>query len=374
MKPLLVSVFLILSLWLATADAYVVMEAPAPRLALCMWDNRSPSEGTLHADNPMAQPCFNAKGTRMYVIEYGQVPHVASFAVTQSGGLTDCRHHYFGEHSALGVRPSPDGSQLLLMARAKDGGGELRLVDAKEKVGEPLVTGLDPERSQFAWSSDAKFVYYSAPAGQDKGLALKRVAADGSSSETIIEDGVIEFDVAREADRAVALASGTLFLIEGGEVANTVDPGGPVEGLRVSPDGSKAAWGGERLVVLSLEAGQVEATVPAPAKGVATDRLPAWSPDGKKVVFERDYRLGDTLGPSGAVISTGVRRTRSLRATSWRSARGGRQPLRASCPPSLRRRPAHGTRSTGRAAARYACLPWRPATAASSTRTRTAGT
>ena len=297
MKPLLVFVFLLSSLWFASADAMVVMERPEPRLGSYVWDSAGPAEGGMHADYALYRPCFNAKGTRMYCIVYGRIPHIALFDVSEAGYVINYRHRYFGEYPTLGVWPSPDGRFLLLLASGKDQQGELRLVDTKGKAGVPIVTGLDPQRSQVAWSPDGRTVYYTTPAGEGKGLALKRVAVDGSSSETIMEASVVEFSVARDVDRAVAFGSGTLFLIEGNEVSSTVDPGGPVEDLRVSPDGSKAAWGGERLVVMSLETGQAETTVPAPADGVATDHLPSWSPDGKQLAFERAYRLGDALGP-----------------------------------------------------------------------------
>ncbi len=267
---------------------------PAPELGY--WSRESNRE--TGGMTQKVRPCFNADGTRLYCIStwnaedrHGQV----AVREVKKGRLYRTHYQWKGD-THLAVAPSPDNKRLLLLS-TYGRGARIAVADMSGKILRPLARRLDRERSQMAWSSDGNFIYYSLPAEDGDGMALKRVTPNGETHETLIETGVAEFDVARKADRVVALAGGKLLVLHDGEVASTFEPQGVIERLRVSPDGTKVAWGGRRIVVFDLKEGKVVASTREPEGEAATDHRPAWSPDGDELVFERAVHLGGMVGP-----------------------------------------------------------------------------
>ena len=286
----------------ACAVALTVFSKPAPKLGYYA-EGRDWSGKHGFSHETIARPCFNAKGTRLYYVASHEIrqPHWRASArkVSQGkfegwGGVADLP--YSERRQDLAVVPSPDESRLALLLKLGDR-ARLAVASRSSRRLKRLEKGLDQQRSQLAWSSDGTFIYYSLPVETGEDMALRRVTPDGETLETLIGEGLTEFDVARKADRVVALAGGKLLVLEAGKVTETFEPEGLIEGVRISPDGTKVAWGGRRIVVFDLTAGKVVASTKEPEGEAATDRKPAWRPDGGELVFERAFHLGDAEGP-----------------------------------------------------------------------------
>ncbi len=287
----------------ATAFGLTLLPRPKPQLGFYVEQKGWSGESRV-SHQTISRPYCNANGTRLYCVTEREMRpgrwDAAIFGLAPGGYLKGHAVLNYGSGKTLAVVPAPDESRLLLLL--EDGETtRLAVAEPSGKVLQQLAEGLDPERSQFVWSHEGKFIYCTVPAGPDKKMSLKRVTPDGKTHKTLMKEDVVEFDAARKADRVVALAFGSLYLIESGEVTQTFESESPIEGLRVSPDGTKVAWGGRRLVVFGLESGTVVARTKAPEGEPATDHRPAWSGDSKRVVFERVFRLGGSEGP---ILST----------------------------------------------------------------------
>ncbi|MBN1917923.1 MAG: hypothetical protein JW889_08455 [Verrucomicrobia bacterium] len=287
------------------AQAMVVLDRPRPQLGYCTERDGERYESHL-ALQTVTRPVFDRTGKRLYgVIREDSPPDrwkAAMFDVKDDSYLTNWIVLDYGRRRELGVLPSPDGQRLLLLLEAGET-ARLAVSDTSASKLDRFERGLDPQRSQYAWSSDSEFVYYSRPVESGDGMALKRGTRDGKTVETLIERGVVEFDAARAADRVVALVDGTLHVLAGGKAVQTFEPEGPIAGVCISPDGTRVAWGGRRIVVFDLEQGKVVAASSPPADAAATDRKPSWSGDGSQIVFERAFHLG---GLDGIVVGTSL--------------------------------------------------------------------
>jgi photosystem II stability/assembly factor-like uncharacterized protein len=301
------SVFLAALAVLASGWADGLSVLPKPEPALRYWQETKDWRGESGISGKViARPCFNAKGTRLYCVADRELQpgqwKAARFDVGRDQELDDFTLLDYGRRHELAVVPSPDESRLLLLLKLGDA-ARLAVADRSATITKRFEGGLDPQRSQFAWSADGAFIYYSIPVEGGEGMALRRATPDGETLETLIESGVVEFDAARQAERVVALVGGKLLVLEGGKVVKTLEPEGPIEAVRLSPDGSRAAWGGRRLVVYDLDGEQVVAATSPPAEPPSTDHRPAWSPAGDALAFERAFHVG---GADGPIISAGL--------------------------------------------------------------------
>ncbi|MFL5382059.1 MAG: hypothetical protein ACJ8GN_06055 [Longimicrobiaceae bacterium] len=212
-------------------------------------------------------------------------------------GLTEPEVLTRAGHRAEFPRWSPDGRSIAYAAQTGREESQQRLVDAE---GNERVIASRTTLAPASWTADGRSLVTSMIDYRDPFRAysdLYRISADGGRERMTEDARLLQPDVARDG-RIVALRAGG-----GTTVPVVIDAaGGPPRDLaapaldvqwaypRWSPDGTRIAisrWrqGGYYDVVILDAAGRVVAEATSDR---AVDTAPAWSPDGRWVLFSSD--------------------------------------------------------------------------------------
>jgi len=195
-------------------------------------------------------------------------------------------------------RVSADGKRLLYEARLADRRVELRVTELDTKR-TAVVFRTEPDYSELfslspAWSPDNSLIAFSARANGNSEIFT--VAPDGSGLRNLSRNPLLDSSPVFSADgRELVFARDTygraqLYRMDtnGERQRRVTDAPGYEMSPAVSPDGVHLAFAGNResqgLDILSLDLGR-----PADERVVAArwlhDVLPAFSPDGSRIVF-----------------------------------------------------------------------------------------
>jgi Tol biopolymer transport system component len=187
-----------------------------------------------------------------------------------------------GERSFYAPQWSPDGTELACLSVASGGTSQLFLISPGG--GKPVqITDAPSSVQGYAWSPDGKTIAFTSAAPEPRHLRERRTQLGsflvvGKDRQQTLLWVINVSDARQRAGPGTGLLQGTDL---------------NVGGFSWSPDGSRLAFSAIRatggnhasdVFVLRLSTGEIREIVSQAGR----DRDPAWSPDGRQIVFTSD--------------------------------------------------------------------------------------
>jgi Tol biopolymer transport system component len=228
--------------------------------------------------------------------------------------------------SVAGLSWSPDGSMIAFPQATSEGSGRIVVTDVTGTTTTVVTqlnsSGAAPCCPQYpTWSPDGAALAFTAGSGE-----VFTVKADGSKLTQIT--GLSQQDCADQllswsptgsfiaSDRQCAdhAASGIYMFGPSGSDPTMIFPvTGNLQGISVSPDGTKIAFAQSRkgVFVVSVDGtGLTQLT-----KG--WDSSPAWSPGGSTIAFSRDYQVWAVSAEGGEATQVTALTSIRVIALAW---------------------------------------------------------
>jgi photosystem II stability/assembly factor-like uncharacterized protein len=249
-----------------------------------------------HSSSQDVRPFVSTDGKKLYFIStYGseEKPWKAVMSSGQFGGmqLTD------SNLNELAIIPSPDESKLLLLVEHEKGTAKLVVADSDGNSLADIAKKIDPAQSQFIWRFDGTRIYYTINRADGEGMALMCASPDGKESIVLIEKGVSEFDTCKTKGRIVAISDNKLVILDDGMDSRSCSLKGKPQDISISRNGDFIAYSdGKSISIYDLEKRIVTSNSSPPDPQQIIDRQPAWSFDGKRIAFQREFYREDAPG------------------------------------------------------------------------------
>ncbi len=178
---------------------------------------------------------------------------------------------------------SPDGERIAFDSVRADAGESIWTVSRLGGDAEPLLPDLDVIHREVTWSPDGSRVAYSARTGEGRQRDLFVAELDDPSGAVNLTRGVVYAPtfLRWSPDGSQIVFASAAVLADG-----SPEREGPADSGPYVPPNSD-------IFVCEVETGVVTRLT----EGSEIDIEPAWSPDGKSVIYTKGTFIGDDLDP-----------------------------------------------------------------------------